>query len=402
MDKKITIDDIFSDDDFGLLDSKASVSNIKTSDDRLIDSFEEISAFVDKNGREPNTSSMTEYSLLAKLKVVRLDDAKKIALKPFDRHNLLGDVEMPVLDVDSILNDDQYGLLGDGDDLDIFKLRNVPKSSDRAETDIVAQRTPMQEKDFIEYEEMFQQVHRDIKAGKRVLRPMKDVEKQLYPNRFYVIDGVLLYLKEVSRTRDNVEHLSESTSRRKDGRTVTIFENGTRSSMLYRSLGKQIQKSGRVVSEIGEHSKNTLFGNVDALSEGDNKTGWIYVVKSKSKNVAIAEIKDLYKIGFSTVPVKERVAKADSEATYLYADVDIVASYACYNMNTLKFEQLLQRFFAKVCLNVDVFAEDGQRITPREWFIVPLDVINEAIQMIINGSIVDYVYDSKRKQIMLK
>jgi hypothetical protein len=92
--KKLTIDDIFNDDDFGLLESKVKTSTVKTDEDRLIDSFEEINAFFDKNNREPNTSSMSEYGLLAKLKNFRQNETQKKTLKPFDRHNLLGFVEM--------------------------------------------------------------------------------------------------------------------------------------------------------------------------------------------------------------------------------------------------------------------------------------------------------------------
>lgn len=400
MDKKITtIDDIFNDDEFGLLDSPNRVSHIKSDEDRLIDSFEEINAFIDKNDREPSTSSMAEYSLYAKLKNLKDDEAKKIILKPYDKYDLLGYVEMPVSTVDDILNDDEYDLLNSGDDLEIFRLKNV---TERAEAIVLAQRTPMQEKDFVEYEKMFQQVHRDIKAGKRILKQARDIEQHLHEGKFYVIDGVLVYLKEAKEARENIENLSKETARRKDFRTVTIFENGTYSTMLYRSLGKQVQKNGRIVSEIGEYAQNSFFQSDETLSEEDCQSGWIYVVRSKSTNPNIAGVKDLYKIGFSTVPVRDRVANAKNEATYLFADVEIVGSYACYNVPTMIIEQLLQRFFAKVCLDVDVFADNGQRITPREWFVVPRDVIDEAIQLIINRSILNYMYDSKRKEIVLR
>ncbi len=404
MDKKITtIDDIFNDDEFGLLDSPNRVSYIKSDEDRLIDSFEEINAFIDKNGREPSTSSMAEYSLHAKLKNLKDDEAKKIILKPYDKHNLLGYVDIPISTVDEILEDDEYGLLDSRiDDLEIFKLKNVPRTEVRAETDIVARRTPMQEKEFKEYENMFQQVHRDIKTGKRNLRTIRNVSKQVQIGKFYVIDGILLYLKEVDWVRENADKLSKETSRRKDGRTVTIFENGTYNNMTFRSLGKQIQEKGRAVSEIEENPQNNLFKAGETINEEDCQSGWIYVVRSKSANPNIAGIKDLYKIGFSTVPVRDRVANAKNEATYLFADVGIVGSYACYNVPTMMIEQLLQRFFAKVCLDVDVFADNGQRITPREWFIVPRDVIDEAIQLIINRSILYYMYDSKRKEIVLR
>ena len=55
MSNKITIDDIFADDEFGLLNSSPKFILQKSVDDRLIDSFEEINQFIDKMGREPST-----------------------------------------------------------------------------------------------------------------------------------------------------------------------------------------------------------------------------------------------------------------------------------------------------------------------------------------------------------
>ena len=139
MSKKKTLQDIFDDDDFGLLDSKAKSSNIKTDEDRLIDVFEEINLFVDKNSREPNQTSMSEYGLMAKLKTIRENEAQKRILKPYDKHNLLGHVEMEKQSIDDILNDDELDLLSDENDLDIFKFKHTPKQVDRGETDFVAQ-----------------------------------------------------------------------------------------------------------------------------------------------------------------------------------------------------------------------------------------------------------------------
>lgn len=138
MSNKITIDDIFADDEFGLLNSSPKIIRQKSVDDRLIDSFEEINQFIDKMGREPSTSSMSEYSLYARLKTFRQDDSMKRTLKEFDRHNVLGDVEIEELSIDDILNDEEdYGLLDTDKELSIFRLKNVPKDTDRAETDIV-------------------------------------------------------------------------------------------------------------------------------------------------------------------------------------------------------------------------------------------------------------------------
>ena len=308
MSKKITIDDIFNDDDFGLLDSKPQISGVKSEEDRLIESFEEINAFVDKNNREPGTLSMSEYGLSAKLKTFRQDDAKKKILKPFDRHDLLGYVEIEKQSIDDILNEDD-DLLNTEEELSIFKFRNIPNPEERAEADFVAQRKPMKEKEFKPYEAMFQKVHQEIKDGRRKLVQFKDLEKHLQKGQFYIADGIMLYLEDVIFERDDTS-LSKETSRRKDGRTRTIFENGTYSNLLYRSLGKQLQLNGKLVTNTDTYSQNELFVNANLVEEEDIQTGWIYVLKSKSVDTKISSIKDLYKIGFSTVPVDERIKNA--------------------------------------------------------------------------------------------
>jgi hypothetical protein len=399
--KKISIDDIFNDDDFGLLDSKAKVSNIKSEDDRLIDSFEEINIFIDKNGREPNASGMSEYGLLAKLKNFRQDDQKKKIVKPFDRHNLLGEVEMEKASLDDILNDDDFGLLDTDKDLSIFKYRHIPEEEDRAETDFVAQRKPLKEKDFKPYEEMFQKVHQEIKEGKRRLLPFYNIEKNLKIGNFYIIDGVMLYLE--SADLEQAQRALNSGNRvRIDGRTRTVFENGTYSNMFYRSLGKQIQKSGKLITNTYESTNDELFINASLVKEEDIETGWVYVLRSKSINPEISTIKNLYKIGFSSTPIDERIKNAKNEATYLFADVEKIVAYRCYNRNADKLELLLHRFFASACLNIDNMAPNGLRITPREWFVVPLDVIEEAIQLILNEKILNYRYDSESGIILEK
>ena len=201
--KKLTIDDIFDDDDFGLLDSKTKTSLVKTDEDRLIDSFEEINTFFDKNQREPNKSSMSEYGLMAKLKNFRENEAQKKILKPFDRHNLLGYVEMEKQTIDDILNDDDdLGLLDSDKDLDIFKFKHTPRPEERAEADFVAQRKPLKEKEFEKYEAMFHKVHKEIKEGKRKILPFTNIEKNLHVGDFYLMDGLLLFLESANLKKE--------------------------------------------------------------------------------------------------------------------------------------------------------------------------------------------------------
>ena len=399
--KKLTIDDIFNDDDFGLLDSKAKTSSVKTDEDRLIDSFEEINTFFDKNKREPSKSSMSEYGLMAKLKNFRENEAQKKILKPFDRHDLLGHVEMEKPTIDDILNDDDLGLFDADKDLDIFKFKHTPRPVEKAEADFVAQRMPIKEKEFEKYEAMFLKVHKEIKEGKRKILPFTNIEKNLHVGDFYLMDGLLLYLESANLKKEVWEQKSGNRVRT-EGRTRTIFENGTYSNMLFRSLGKQIQKNGKLITNTYDKIEQDLFVNSGLVMEEDIKSGWIYTLQTKSTHPGLSSIKDLYKIGFSSTPVLERVKYAKYEATYLFSDIKNLKAWKVYNRNADKLENLLHRFFANACLDIDLFNEKGQRLNPREWFVVPIEVIEETIQLILNENIVNYEYDPLTKKIKLK
>jgi hypothetical protein len=399
--KKLSIDDIFNDDEFGLLETTAKTSNVKTADQRLIDALEEINAFVDKNGREPNTSSMSEYGLFARLKNIKENEPQKISLKPYDRHNLLGEVEMPKTSIDDILNDEEFGLLDTDSDLSIFKYRHISKEDEIAKADFVASRKPLKEAEFKPYEVLFQKVHQELKEGKRQLKPFHNIEKNLHIGDFYLSDGILLYIESANLKKEEIQHRA-SVRVRLEGRTKTIFENGTYSNMLYTSLGRQLQKDGKLITNTQEAITNELFVNAGMVKEEDIQTGWIYILKSKSTHPEISSIENLFKIGFSSTPIEERIKNAKNEATYLYADVIKVSSYACYNRNADKLEQLLHRFFAESCLNIDIEIIKGKRITPREWFVVPFEEIEKAIELMLNEQIVDYKYDKEIEKIVLK
>ena len=69
--------------------------------------------------------------------------------------------------------------------------------------------------------------------------------------------------------------------------------------------------------------------------------------------------------------------------------------------NQLK-ENLTHHFFAEVCLNIDLSEKSGNRFIPREWFVVPLHVIDEVIQLLLNGNISNYRYDTEMEKIKLK
>lgn len=381
---EFSLDEILADDPLGLLGEAKSKAKSLNEDDRLVSSFEEINAFIEINGYEPQKSAnMNERNLFSRLDGIRQNPEKIEYLKPYDRFNLLQHKE--INSIDDILNDDVFGLLGDENSEDIFALKHIPK--EREQTDFVAQRKPC--KNFKKYEHLFKEVQNDLKNGSRKL--VKFNEKFFEDGNFFVLKGVLAYLEKIIKPqKDKFNKL--------DARTKIIFENATESNMLLRSFGKGLYEDGYFVSLQDDRVLNKLL----PISKDDTKTGYIYVLESLSNDEKISTIKNLYKIGYSTTDVKERIKNAINEPTYLMAPVKIVSVYEAYNMNTQKFEQLIHRFFGKVCLNVDIYGDDGKRYIPREWFIAPLNVIEQAIEFIITGEIVNYRYDEKNDELVLK
>ena len=398
MDKNKVLDDIFNDDPLGLLNVKAKKSSARTSDERLASSFDEINDFIEKHEREPepNPAKITEYKLYSRLKSLREDEEKMMALEPQDKYGLFDVEKKEINSIDDIFEDDMLGIFDD-ENADLFEFKHTPKPDERAKADFVARRRKC--KDFDKYEADFKAVQNDLANGKRKLLPFK--QENLRPEDYYVHNGVLLYLESVD-FKEEVQEFSSGERVRKDGRTHCIFENGTESNMLYRSLYKVLLANGKVVSKNLDLVNEEFIENFSTISEEDEASGYIYVLKSLSDDPEIASTQNLFKIGYSKNPVPQRIKDAEKEPTYLMAPVDLVAAYKCFNMNTQKFEQLIHNFFGASCLEVDVFDSRGRRHTPREWFIAPLGVIEQAITLIISGEVVKYAYDTKNEVIIEK
>lgn len=412
MDKKReALDDIFSNDPLGLLNFKAK-SKAKTTDQRLVDSFEAINEFIDNNGRLPedDMSNISEFELHARLEGFK-DNPDKIAqLKEFDKHNVLPEVVSDstkedstieyanpdeISSLDDIFSGDSLGILG-GDDGGLFDLKHVKKEDDRAETDFVAKRKPC--KNFDEYEHLFKQVHRELREGSRKLTAFK--VNTLQEGQFYVHNGVVLLLKEINWDRE--DHYKEDGTRvRKDGRTICVFENGTESNMLLRSLEKLLYTNGKAITENSERAREEFLQNFGTVNKEDKYGGFIYILKSLSQDRSIKDIKDLYKVGFCSTTVEQRIQDAHKQPTYLMSPVRIVTSWKCFNMDANTFEGLLHKLFGDACLDVTVTDLDGKKHQPREWFIIPIEVIEQAVELIISGQIVNYRFDKELKQLVL-
>ena len=386
--------EIFNSDSFGLLETKEKPKSV-TADDRLVASFEEINDFYEKHDKDPErTNDMYERKLFSRLQGIKENPEKVEALKPLDRFNLLDDIEQPIIEefnsIEDILSSNSFDTLLDTSE-DIFSFKHTPKPQDRAETDFVARRKPCE--NFEEYEHLFKKCHINLKNGIRT--KMKFSEEHLQEGMFFIIKGVMAYLAKIY-------DINKDKNSKLDGRTLVIFENGTQSNMLYRSLGKSIYDDGYTISETADDIQKRQINQAIESNDEDTKTGLIYILKSRSTSPEIAGLSNLYKVGLSTTTVEERVKNAEQDPTYLMAAVSIVSTYYCYNLNTQKFEALLHRFFKDSCLDITIHDKKGKAYKPQEWFLVPFEVIEEAIGMIISGEIVDYKYDSYREKIFLK
>ena len=379
MDKKDLLD-LINDDDLGLLDiEKKSVS--ATPDDRLSESFMEINEFFSLHDAEPKSGGdIHEHKLASRLKHIRENKEQKDFLSKFDIHNLLKTSAKELDTVSDIFADDDLDLLSI-EDSSVFNIKNVPEiRQDRSDPDFVAQREICA--DFDQYQHLFAQVQRDLKAGTKKLATF--VESEMKQGDFFVLSGVLIYLEKVSNPyRGNSQKINR--------RTRCIYENGTESSVLLRSLGKRL-------SEVGYSVKNS--DEIIEQMELGQESGYIYILKSLSEDPQIQSLKNLYKIGYSTTTVEERVKNAANDPTYLMAQVSIVSSYKCYNMNPQRLERLLHRFFGNSCLYIDVATKTGNIHAPKEWFIAPLEVIEHAIRLMLNGEIVNYIYDRTSDKII--
>lgn len=378
---------IFDDDDSGILDLPDKPA-AQTADERLVDSFLEINSFYAENGHAPTpaTDNILERRFYSRLQGMRSEPSKINLLKDFDEYELLTPVSNPssiddILDEDSDLFDDDTGIL---------TIKNVPDRTNMPE--YIGRQRPS--KDFDQFEPRFIACHEEIRSGRRKLGKLRS-ESYIQKGRFYVVRGVLAYVADIG---DIIE--TDKKQRNKgylNARLRLVYENGTESDILLRSLARALYEDGRIVTETDEEISNELFD----ITEDDEQSGYIYVLQSLSSDPVIASTKDLYKIGFSSGSVEDRIKNAASDPTYLMAPVKIIATYRCYNMTPQKFEHLLHRFFIKARLDVEVTDKLSEQYVPDEWFIVPFDVIDQAITLVENREIVHYIYDHVDQKIVL-
>jgi hypothetical protein len=392
--KKDKLSKIFESDLLGLLavdEPKATPASLQ--DSRLIDSFQEISDFYEANQRCPELGDdIGEYRLASRLAAIKKDPKKVKTLLPYDYYNLLESEETKSVSVEELIRDDPLGLLNGDDEADsIYTLSHV-KPSERLRPDYIAHRKVC--KDFDLYEEAFQRIHDDLEHGRRRLVEFK--EGDLHEGCYYVLRGVVLYLEQNLAVKQKIEYKSGAKVRR-EGRTRCIFDNGTESSMLYRSLGKALKLDGFCISDLIEQNENSV-----SIDSSDVQNGYIYVLRSLSRAPQIRSIRNLYKIGYCSGDVTTRIKNAVHEPTYLMNDVEVVLTVRCYNLDVPYLEASIHSFFSNVNVCFEVRDNEGIMHYPKEWFTVPLNIIEEAIPFIVDKKIDSYRYDKNLQMIIRK
>ncbi len=358
------------------------------SEERIIAGFEEIQRFFEKHGRTPQHGE--DHDIFERLYAVRLDRLRALEearslLKPLDHQGLLAGAEIAApVPVESMDEDELLAELGGAaGGSEITELRHVRNSADKRAAEEIANREQCE--DFDRFKPLFLQVQAELETGVRQTRPF-ELKADIRPGGWFIVGGQKAYVADMGEIFSNAQG-------RTDARLRVIFDNGTESNLLMRSLQRALHKdeAGR---RITDPAAGPLFAGDN--TEGDLASGTIYVLRSKSDNPVVAANRDLlHKIGVTGGDVARRISNAELDPTFLLADVEIIVTYELYNINRTKLENLIHRIFDAARLNIEIKDRFGQPVVPREWFLVPLFVIDEAVDRIKDGTITGYIYDPK-------
>ena len=392
----------FTDDDAALLaELGVEAKPVKTAkytprQERIIAGFEEIQRFVAEHGRLPRHGE--ERDIFERLYAVRLDRLRELdecreLLAPFDTENLLTRVEANDVVVSPETTDAELlSALGVSAEAtpEVAQLKHVRSRAEINAADEIARRTPCT--DFEIFRPVFEEVARDLKSGRRRTVKYQD-NAEVKTGDLFILEGLTVYIALMGEP-------FVPPHGRTDRRLRVIYDNATESDLLLRSLQRALNKdetSRRIVPT--EEETMPLFS--DQIAAEDTESGYIYVARSKSDNPFIAEQRQVvHKIGVTGQEPKKRVAGAKKDATFLLAEVELVASYHLANINRKKLEEVLHHFFAAARIDLELRDRFSAKVEPREWFLVPLPVIEQAIEMLMHGEIEHCQYDPQRGQII--
>jgi len=361
-------------------------------EERIIAGFEEIQRFVEKAGHLPEHGE--EKDIFERLYAVRLEQIRKQAkcremLAELDDQGLLSDTSFEVKEPEPDVADDAELLAQLGVDTpqegDVTYLKHVKPRAEVRAAEEIASRTAC--KDFDKFKAVFSAVKEEMANGIRQTQPFKDFA-EIREGDLFILTGQMVYVASVGEMFMNKND-------KKDARLRVIYDNATESDILLRSLQRALNKDEtgrRIVETVPGSTAGPLFSGVS--NRDDLASGTIYVLRSKSDNPVITESRDvIHKIGVTGGSVERRIANAKLDPTFLMADVEVVTTYELFNINRSKLENLIHKFFDAARLDIEIMDRFGNPVVPREWFLVPLFIIDEVVEKIKDGTISEYTYD---------
>ena len=385
--------------DLGLEITPLKASSRTPREERIIAGFEDILRFHQTHGRVPQHGESRD--IFERLYAVRLDQLRNLPqaqtlLTELDGPGLLSGAAAASAEEDELDEDALLAELGMGaqpaDSNDIRVLHHVRTYVEIKVAEEIANRAPCA--DFDRFEALFNEANAGFKSGAWMSKPFaKNASIDL--GDFFVIGGQIAYVADMhegAKTKDG----------RNNPRLRVIFDNHTESNLLLRSLSRSLYPDGYtpVGRRLIRKDDGPLFGS--APEPDDIETGTIYVLRSLCTHPFVAEHRELiHKIGVTGGKVETRIAAAKIDATYLLADVEVVATYKLHNVNRIKLENIFHRLFGAVQLDLTIEDRFGNPVKPREWFLVPLHVVDEAVQCIRDGSITEVVYDPKSAKLIV-
>lgn len=377
--------------DLGLEITPLKAASHTPREERIIAGFEDILRFHQTHGRAPLHGEGRD--IFERLYATRLDQLRKLP----EAQTLLIDLDIPGLlagatamgvDTNDLNEDALLAELGiDNDPLDqdnITVLRHVRSHAEIKAAEEIANRTPC--KDFDIFQPIFAEAEVGLKTGEWISKLFgKDASIEV--GDFFIVGGQIAYVAEMTAS-------SITKDGRDNPRLRVIFNNHTESDLLLRSLVRSLYPDGD--TPLGRRlikvDAGPLFG--DVAEPDDIESGTIYVLRSCSNHPFVVEHRELiHKIGVTGGKVETRIAAAEKDATYLLADVEIIATYKLHNVNRTRLENIFHRLFGAVQIDLTIEDRFGHPVKPREWFLVPLHVIDEAVQRILDGSITEMTYD---------
>lgn len=388
MSKEFTDQDLELLNELGVEAEATSAGGRTAREQRIIAGFEEIEKFYAEHGRLPEHGEQRD--IFERLYAVRLDRIRGLKecreiLMSIDTHGLLGAFpDATAVNADKELSDEQL-LAALGADVappdDVTKLVHVRSRDEIKAAEEIAKRDPC--KDFAVFKPLFERVQTDLDEGLRRTLKYKD-NAEVKKGDLFILHGQKIIVADMGDP-----FVSEYG--RPDQRLRVVYDNGTESDLLARSLQRALNKD-KASRRITDPNTGPLFSDVE--DEDDLPAGYIYVLRSESDHPFVAGNRDvIHKIGVTGGEIKSRIANAKKDPTYLLAEVQVVASFKLANINRKRLEGLLHRFFGSAQLDLELKDRFGGQVEPREWFLVPLPVIEEAIQLLLAGSIGDFRYD---------